>query len=332
MVYIEKKEGIMIFIQKHRFLLWVVLCGIILASATLVHAQGNSPSDADIVGGAQLYDKWFAVLNVAPPASDMPIWSRQSTNTRSGPDTWRCAECHGWDYRGASGAYGAGSHFTGFPDVMSLSAEMSLEEIAGSLKGEKDKAHDFSAYLDDVSLIQLGIFLKNGTIDDSQYIDPISLQVVAGDVSQGKQLYASTCAECHGEDGKKIVFRSEGINEYLGSVANRDPWRFLHRTRFGVAGTNMPVGFSLGWTPAEGRDILAYAQTLPTGGEVPMVEPTRRVAVVPTQIPGGPATNWFTGLLTGILTFLGMAGYSLLFIGGFILVGVVVVTILRKRR
>jgi mono/diheme cytochrome c family protein len=322
----------MIFTKKHRFLIWFLFFGIAMAGAKLVQAQEASPSDADVVRGAQLYDKWFSVVGSVPPGSEMPIWSRQSTNTRSGPDTWRCAECHGWDYRGAAGAYATGSHFTGFPDVMALSTEMSLDEIVGHLKGDKDKAHDFSAYLDDTALTQLGLFLKYGTIDDSEYINPISLQVLGGDMGQGKQLYTSTCAECHGEDGKKIVFRTEGVNEYLGSVANRDPWRFLHRTRFGTAGTNMPVGVTLGWTPAEGRDILAYAQTLPAGGEVPMVEPTKRAEMIPTQVPGGPATNLFTGILTGIMTFVGMAGYALLFIGGFILVGMVVVTILRKRR
>jgi thiosulfate dehydrogenase len=127
-----------------------------------------------------LYDKWFGVLGVEPPSGDMPIWGRQTTNTRSGPDTWRCVECHGWDYRGAQGAYGSGSHQTGFPDVKTLSAAISVEEIVGHLKGSKDPAHDFSAYLDDTALTQLAIFLKNGMIDDTEYINPVSLQVIVG--------------------------------------------------------------------------------------------------------------------------------------------------------
>ena len=321
----------MVFKMKNRFLFLLLLCWIALAGVTIVQAQGDPPSE-DVIRGAQLYDKWFAVLGVEPPGVDMLIWGRQTTNTRSGPDTWRCAECHGWDYRGAQGAYGSGSHQTGFPDVKTLSAEMSLEDIVGHLKGSKDQAHDFSAYLDDTELTQLGIFLKIGAIDDTEYINPVSLQVIGGDVAHGKQLYNSTCAACHGEDGKKIVFRTEGVDEYLGSVANRDPWRFLHRTRFGTAGTAMPVGMALGWSSADGRDILDYAQTLPTGGEIPLAEPTARSDETPTQILGGPATNLWTGILTGIGIFLGMAGYALFFIGGFVLVGVTVVTILRKRK
>jgi hypothetical protein len=169
-------------------------------------------------------------------------------------------------------------------------------------------------------------------IDDTEYINPVSLQVIGGDAAHGKQLYTSTCAECHGEDGKKIVFRTEGVDEYLGSLANRDPWRFLHRTRFGTAGTAMPVGMTLGWTPADGRDILAYAQILPTGGEIPVEEPSVPSGEPPVQTLGGPASNLWTGILTGIGMFMGMAGYALVFIGGFILVGLTVVTILRKRK
>jgi hypothetical protein len=321
----------MVFKMKNRFLFLLLLGWIALAGITIVRAQGDSPP-SDVIRGAQLYDKWFGVLGVEPPSGDMPIWSRQTTNTRSGPDTWRCVECHGWDYRGAQGAYASGSHQTGFPDVKTLAAELSPEEIVGHLKGSKDPAHNFSAYLDDTALTQLAIFLKNGTIDDTEYINPVSLQVIGGDAAHGKQLFTSTCTECHGEDGKKIVFRTEGVDEYLGSVANRDPWRFLHRTRFGTAGTAMPVGMTLGWTPADGRDILAYAQTLPTGGEIPAEEPNAPSGEPPDQTLGGPANNLWTGILTGIGMFVGMAGYALVFIGGFILVGLTVVTILRKRK
>ena len=303
-----------------------------LVTSSIVQAQAPSQSDPDLIQGALLYDKWFAALGIDPPAGNMPIWSRQTTNTRSGPDTWRCVECHGWDYRGAAGAYASGSHYTGFPDIKTVTESLSEPDIVTHLKGAQDPQHNFSTYLDDTALSQLAYFLKNGLIDDSQYIDPVSLKVIAADVSHGKQLYDSVCAECHGADGKKIIFRTEGIAEYLGSVANRDPWRFLHRTRFGTAGTSMPVGYTLGWTPADGRDILAYAHTLPTGAEIPVQEPTARPNLVPTALPGGPATNLWTGIFTGLGAFTFMAGYALLFIGGFLLVGYIVVVILRKRK
>lgn len=309
------------------FILMGALAQLIASSAL---AQVTAPPEEDIIRGAQIYDKWYALMNVDPPSGNMPIWSRQVTNTRSGEDTWRCSECHGWDYRGAQGAYGFGSHYTGFPDVMTLAQKLTVDEIVSHLKGSKDPAHDFSPYIDEISLNQLALFLKYGVIDDTQYINPVSLRVVDADTQHGEDLYQFTCAECHGIDGKKIAFQTEGIIEPLGSVANRDPWRFLHRTRFGTAGTNMPVGITLGWSPADGRDILAYAQSLPTGAEI-ISEPTQSPLNTPAPLRGGPATNVWTGLLTGLGMFMGMAVYAALFIAGFILVGVIVVTILRGR-
>lgn len=316
---------------KHTHFLFFILMGalaLLITSGTL--AQGENPPEQEIVRGAQIYDKWFAVLGMDPPTGNMPIWNRQSTNTRSGQDTWRCSECHGWDYHGAQGEYSSGSHFTGFPDIMTLTQGLSVDEIISHLQGSKDPAHDFSPYLDKTDLTQVAQFLKYGTIDDSQYINPVSLRALNADVQHGQDLYQSTCAECHGVDGKKIVFHTEGINEFLGSVANRDPYRFLHRTRFGTAGTDMPVGISLGWTPEDGRDILAYSQTLPTGGELTS-QPTQNPLSTPATLMGGPATSIWKGILTGLTMFLGMGIYAAFFISGFIIVGVIVVTILRGR-
>ncbi len=309
----------------------IILIGFALTLVLNVYAQGEPPPQDDIIQGAILYDNWFAAQGVDAPPGDMPIWARQSTNTRSGPDTWRCVECHGWDYRGALGAYGSGSHYTGFPDVTLLTEQMTEADIVAHLKGENDPAHDFSAYLDETSMRQLAAFLKYGLIDDSLYIDTVSLKVIGGDVEHGKSLYENVCAACHGTDGTKIVFRTEGVNEYLGTVAFRDPWRFLHRTRFGTAGTEMPVGAALGWSAADGRDVLAYAQTLPTGLEEPSPAPAVEQSE-PAQQVGGPATNWWTGILTGLGSFLGAVGYALVFIGGFVLIGFIVVIILRRRK
>ena len=307
-----------------------IIIGLTLMFFSGVQAQGEIPPQEDIIQGAVLYDNWFATLGVSAPPGDMPIWSRQATNSRSGPDTWRCVECHGWDYHGAQGAYASGSHTTGFPDVMVLAGQMSEADIIDHLKGNNDPTHDFSAYLDETAMARLAAFLKFGTIDDGLYIDPISMRVIGGDSPHGKRLFEGTCATCHGQDGSQIIFRSEGIDENLGDVAQRDPWRFLHRTRFGVAGTPMPVGASLGWTPADGRDVLAYAQTLPSRHPIPTVVPAVQQAEPGLQL-GGPGNNWWNGLLTSFGVFLGAAGYALVFIGGFLLIGFLVVMLLRRK-
>jgi len=315
-----------------RLLFAILFIFLSVFSVNQVIAQAETPTDSDIVAGAQLYDKWYSVLQGEQPSGDMLIWSRQSTNSRSGLDTWRCSECHGWDYLGVEGAYGSGSHLTRFPNVMALSANMSLSEIVDHLKGGKDPAHDFSNYMNDATLMKVSEFLKFGTINDQEYIDPISLKVVNENLENGKSLYQSTCVSCHGDDGKLIVFHTEGIDEYLGSVANRDPWRFLHRTRFGVAGTNMPIGYNLGWSPEDGRDILAYVQTFPTGGQIAAVRPFSNATPIPGENPGGPTYNLWSGILTGLGAFVGAAGYSLVFIGAFVLVGFLVVTLLKRKK
>jgi mono/diheme cytochrome c family protein len=316
--------------MRNSFRVGLVLMALLLAGVATVSARSVQKSTDDVVIGAQLYDRWYAALGVNAPDGNMPIWERQTANTRSGADTWRCSECHGWDYKGSEGAYSSGSHYTGFANVMKLAAAMTPEEIVSHLKGSKDPSHDFSKYIDDANLQKLALFLKEGVIDDTEFIDAITLKVKNGDTAHGKQLYDQTCATCHGADGTQIVFRTEGINEYLGSVANRDPFRFLHRSRFGVAGTEMPVGRDLGWTPADGRDVLAYAQTLPTGQQSTQAG-NAGAGSAPSPKLGGPGNNIFSGMLTGLAAFFGMFGLSVLFLGGLVVLGVVIVWALRKR-
>jgi len=304
---------------------------LVIVGTSIAFADAVQDSESDLVVGAQLYDKWYAALGVPAPQGDMPIWSRQSTNTRSGADTWRCSECHGWDYKGVDGAYASGSHYTGFPSIIRATADMTEEDIVAHLKGENDPAHDFSSYLDEDAMRQVSVFLKEGLIDDSKYIDSISLKVIDGDLEHGNGLYDSTCAKCHGADGTTIIFRTEGVDETLGDVANRDPFRFLHRTRFGVAGTEMPLGYDLGWAPADGRDVLMYAQTL-TRGKEPEEITGAGEGSGPSETIGGPASNIWTGILTGLGIFLGMLGGAIVLFSILALVGVVVIFVLRRRK
>ncbi len=313
-----------------RFLLGsCVLLVLILFGTSLVFASGAAGPRVDLVKGAQLYDKWYAALGVDAPPGDMPLWSRQTSNTRSGAETWRCVECHGWDYKGAQGAYASGSHATGFPGLLEA-AQMNTDEIIARLKGSKEAQHDFSPYIPDSAMQKIAVFLKEGLIDDSQYINPISLKVIDGDATHGEDLYAATCATCHGADGTQIIFRTEGVDETLADVANRDPFRFLHRTRFGVAGTEMPVGYELGWTPTDGRDVLMYAQSLARGQE--KAEVTGAGQGSGESGEAVPTTNLWTGILTGIGAFFVTFGSALLILTGLLLAGAAVVVVLRRRK
>ncbi len=297
---------------------------------TQVNAGNLAQSDDEIIRGARLYDNWFALLGVQPPAGDMPLWSTQTTNTRSGADTWRCVSCHGWDYQGKDGAFGSGNNFTGFPGVYQSQSSDPAAVIAGGV----DAQHDFSAFLSENDIAALVAFIQSGTIDDNQYIDLLSRKVLNGDLDNGQAKYDGTCAKCHGEDGTAMRFRMEGQDVTLGTLAVTDPWRFLHRTRFGTAAApDMPIGRSLGWSAQDGRDVLFYAQTfpsgLPSGEETPSLGGREQTPVVQ---PGGPAQGFWGGLLTALGAMATSLGFALLL--GVVLVGLIflVVWVVRGKK
>jgi mono/diheme cytochrome c family protein/ribosomal protein L37AE/L43A len=224
------------------------------------------PTEASAMGsiadGGKLYDKWWVVAGVDEPEVDNPIWARQDINTRSGSTTWRCKECHGWDYMGAAGAYGSGSHYTGFPGVLGAQ-DKSFEDLLTMLTGGVDPEHDFSA-MGESALNDLVTFLQEGLMDVSSLIDSETKAAIGGDASNGGDLYAATCAACHGEDGRMINFGDEEDPEYVGTIALGNPWEFLHKVRAGQPGTGMPSSIDLGWILQNLVDILLYAQSLPT--------------------------------------------------------------------
>ncbi len=286
--------------------------------------------DKTIPTGAALYDNWFAYLGQNPPSGDHPIWSNQTTNTRSGSDTWRCVTCHGWDYLGKDGAYGRGSNYTGFPNIYEAVEKLDEQSIVQILSGANDPDHDFSVYLEEQDLADLANFLKNGLILDSEFIDPVTFKVLGGDLEQGKQSYDEVCASCHGMDGTSISFRFEGQDASLGTLAVLDPWRYLHKTRFGTPGTEMPVGYSLGWTPAQGRDVLLFSQSMPTGlgpadNELTMADETGTEA----ELVGGPAQNTFTGILTALGTMATWLGFVIIIGAVLIAIILLIVWVLR---
>jgi len=87
-----------------------LLAVVATVTALLVLFQVVGAQVPPVSRGGQLYDEWWKVTGAEAPTSSHPVWATQSTNTRTGEDTWRCKECHGWDYLGAEGAYGSGSH------------------------------------------------------------------------------------------------------------------------------------------------------------------------------------------------------------------------------
>lgn len=231
-----------------------------------VALAASSASNAESVArGGLLYDTWWKVVpGASEPKSDQTLWSLQTTNKRKGSVSWRCKECHGWDYKGKDGAYATGSRRTGFPGVWDAAQKKSVEELAAILRGKPNPKHDFSSVLRPADITDLANFLKNGLVDVTQYVDYKTKKPIGGDEGRGKSQYV-LCGACHGPDGKKLNFGTDKAPEYVGTVAKSNPQEFLHKIRMGQPGSQpaMPGALVLGWTIKQVVDVLDYAQTLP---------------------------------------------------------------------
>ena len=240
---------------------------------------------ADPYRGGALWDKWWKVPGVkegvepgktatvdgasvqSSLAADNPLYATNPAgNTRSGSDTWRCKECHGWDYKGREGAYGSGSHATGFAGVFAArdkDVARLFDTIANG--GALGEGHAFQSVLSPSDIADLVKFVREGVADDDLLIAPDKKS--KGDAAAGKGLFDDGCAKCHGADGKKINFLlGQYASEYVFNLAHDNPWELVHKVRFGQPGGEMPNGSVKGYLLRDVADILAYAQSLAPAG------------------------------------------------------------------
>ncbi len=221
-------------------------------------AQGptNLPTNIWAISrGGQLYDKWWEVIESDAPKTTHPAYPK--AGKKKGATTWRCKECHGWDYKGAAGAYGKGSHYSGIKGIRGA-AGVDPARIRQILS---DKNHRYTAkMLPSNALHKLALFVSFGQIDMDRYIDRATKKA-HGDIRRGAQFFQTICANCHGYDGRKINFKDDKNPEYVGTVARNNPWEALHKIRFGQPGVGM-VSLSV-LEVQQQVDILAYSQTLP---------------------------------------------------------------------
>ncbi len=226
----------------------------------------------DLVRGGQLYDRWWAELGVAGPTTDHPLWQYrpdQTSNPATGAATWRCKECHGWDYKGVDGQYGTGTHRTGFPGV--LGSSLSNPELFALLKEPPNNGggpgvpngHGYGAVMSDADIADLMAFTLLGMVDGDSFIDPPTGEFL-GDPALGETRYTTQgsirCTVCHGADGTAINFGTFEDPEYLGTVAVRNPWEFLHKVRVAPPGAPMPSWLAGGGTNQGVADIGRYVQ------------------------------------------------------------------------
>ena len=250
----------MIFLHPKRTVSLVMFAVVFLVSPAMAGAEGAGAlplESSPLKHGAQLYDNWSKLTGKTPEGSHSLY---PAEGKKQGKSSWRCKECHGWDYIGKDGRYSKGSHFTGIGGVLKSSGRQPselYEKLAAS-----EKSHDFSTFLKRQELEALSVFLSEGLIHTARYLD--SNGDALGDARAGGNLYAPHCASCHGDDGNTLDFKSrkQGI-QGVGWLADDNPQESLHKIRWGHPGSDMPsMVVDAGLTVKDAVDILAYCQTL----------------------------------------------------------------------
>lgn len=202
---------------------------------------------ASIVRGGRLYDNWYSETGRTPPKGIHPSYvpAMALTNTQQA-NTWRCKECHGWDYMGQNG----GAKLNGVKGIRASVGAPTAAIIATM----KDAKHRFGGQMNPRELLDLANFVSKGQVNMDQYIDR-KTGAVRGDPARYKSYYAATCSRCHGDDGSKITNIPP-----IGQMARTDPWSALHKVLNGHPDEVMTPMRS--FDTQVSADIVALLQTL----------------------------------------------------------------------
>ena len=237
----------------------MLITSVILVTGSLSYAKSYVPNETaldklSITVGGRLYDRWWSVLQKDEPTSAHPNYPAEGKE--EGADTWRCASCHGWDYKGADGVIGVFD--------MQGADPVEIQKII------RDETHQYtSEQLTDKAVEQLANFISVGLVDMDKYVDKATM-TIKGNPKHGEEIFEHVCAICHGDTGKGINFSGDNDNpEYIGTVANNETLLLFHRIRNGMPGQPMVSLITL--STQTQTDVMAYEKTLPVDDNDPVM-------------------------------------------------------------
>lgn len=199
--------------------------------------------------GGQLYSDWPRVLLFRGPFTKHPLWTGSAAALNT--ETWRCVNCHGWDYRGSAGVGGDLGVVPNVPGLRHL-VGASRRTVADGIRHQN---HGFAA--EQLSADALS-YLVGFLIDGQRAVVDLAARAreSGADVKAGAERYRDVCQVCHGPTGSQLNLGTERSPATLQTLAQTNPWKFLHGMRFGHAGV-MPAFVLL--EEAEFLNVLTYA-------------------------------------------------------------------------
>jgi len=230
----------------------------VVALNILIYAQFGLP--ADHARGGRLFDNWIVETGLPNPSIPNPLLTIREPNPGDiAPEQeWLCSSCHGFDYEGVIG-------FKNSLVRLKIDRDWDLEYLFNYLRngrmanvgsGIVANAHDFSQFLSDGEIWHLTEFLMEGVTDTYQYISPgfggrglgegIGLDGDEHFNGLMSRIFSApdtwACIECHSDTGDgtgagAIITQPPAVNIFTASwMDTQSPWRFFHRTRFGMPG------------------------------------------------------------------------------------------------
>ncbi len=222
-----------------------------------IHGAPSNPSDPWVLAaGGRIYDNWWEALDREQPEGTHP--SYPAAGSQEGATTWRCKECHGWDYKGVSGIYRAGSHYSG---IKGIDGAIGMDEAA-IVSVLRSPLHGYTQdMIDDDELARVAAFASRGQVEMSAYIDLETREIVGGDIENGRAIFQTVCAACHGFDGRRLDWGDADEPAYVGTEAVAAPDEVLNKILNAHPGVEM-VNLRAFGAEAAG-DVLRYVSTLP---------------------------------------------------------------------
>jgi mono/diheme cytochrome c family protein len=231
---------------------------------TIVVAQPTPSGGPDDARGGRLYDNWRAEKGLRE--SFVPDDSKtRALDGKGGPNgngtlddgkgrpiansghDYRLKNLLGWDLRGAEGIYGAA--YQGKPYVLRhnlLTDTRSPEELRAWLAGGDASLPAFGQVLDATDLDDLvayvvktrdGLLARPSSIFTLDQRAPKGYVLAAGgDPARGRERYAISCADCHGDDGRNVPIDE---TESVGSLSRSSAYEVWFKMLNGQPGTDM---------------------------------------------------------------------------------------------